>query len=61
MNALERILQKHPQKCAYCGEPIAIRNKSRDCDHLYWPELLTDEAKRANGYVEVAKTVWEKP
>lgn len=37
--------------CAHCGFPKSIRNPSGTCDHLYWPDCLTEEAKRANGYV----------
>lgn len=35
--------------CKHCGGPKAVRNPRGDCDHLYWPDNLTDEAKRANG------------
>ena len=52
--------QKEEPTCAYCGGPIAIRNPTGDCDHLYFPDLLTDEAKRANGYRVVMRPVWEK-
>ena len=45
--------------CKYCGGLIAIRNPTGNCDHLYWPEMLTDEAKRANGFRLVTKQVWE--
>lgn len=47
--------------CAHCGGPRALRNPSGHCDHLYWPELLTDEARKANGYRLAEKTVWEAP
>lgn len=46
-------------KCKHCGGPIAIRNPTGNCDHLYFPDLLTDEAKRANGCVVVMRPVWE--
>lgn len=39
--------------CKHCGGEIATRNPTGACDHLYWPDGLTDEAKRANGYVPV--------
>lgn len=35
--------------CKHCGGPISIRNPTGNCDHLYFPDLLTDEAKAANG------------
>ena len=35
--------------CKHCGGNIAIRNPSGHCDHMYWPELLTNEARKANG------------
>lgn len=47
--------------CKHCGGEIAIRNPTGKCDHLYWPDMLTDEAKRANGFVLVTRQVWEKP
>jgi len=42
------------QTCKHCGGNIEIRNPCGDCDHLYWPDMLTDEAKIANGLVMVA-------
>lgn len=46
--------------CKHCGGPIAIRNPTGTCDHLYWPDMLTDEAKRANGFRKVTRTTWTK-
>lgn len=48
--------------CKHCGGEIAIRNPSGVCDHLYWPDCLTDEAKLANGFkpVEQRSIVWMK-
>ena len=48
--------------CKHCGGQIAIRNPTGRCDHLYWPEMLTDEALTANGYRKVIRevVVWEK-
>lgn len=48
--------------CLHCGGAIAIRNPTGKCDHLYWPDMLTDEAKRANGYkqVEQRTIAWMK-
>ena len=37
------------KKCKHCGGAIAVRNPTGQCDHLCWPEFLTDEAKAANG------------
>lgn len=48
--------RKGPQmdrECKHCGGKITVRNPRGDCDHLYWPDMLTDEAKRANGYAPV--------
>ena len=36
--------------CKHCGGPIEVRNPRGDCDHLYWPDLLTDQALIANGF-----------
>ena len=48
--------------CVHCGGATAIRNPTGNCDHLYWPDLLTDEAKLANGFkpVEQRTIVWMK-
>lgn len=46
--------------CSHCGGIIAIRNPTGNCDHLYWPDMLTDEAKIANGFRKVVKTTWKK-
>lgn len=37
--------------CKHCGGLIAIRNPRGDCDHLYWPDMLTDQALIANGFL----------
>jgi hypothetical protein len=44
--------------CKHCGGPIAIRNPTGTCEHLYWPDNLTDEAKCANGFVKVVTERW---
>lgn len=46
--------------CAYCGGPIAIRNPTGNCDHLYFPECLSDDAKIANGFKQYLVAVWAK-
>ena len=46
--------------CKHCGCEISIRNPSGKCDHLYWPDMLTDEAKQANGFRLVTRQVWER-
>jgi hypothetical protein len=46
--------------CKHCGGEIAIRNPTGKCDHLYWPDMLTDEAKLANGFRLVTRQVWER-
>lgn len=48
------------QNCAHCGGAKNVRNPTGECDHLYWPELLSDAAKRANGFVlvEVVRQEW---
>jgi hypothetical protein len=40
--------------CKHCGGAIEIRNPTGNCDHIYWPENLTEEAKRANGILATA-------
>ena len=37
---------KPSDPCPNCGGSIAARNPTGSCDHLYWPEYLTPEAKR---------------
>lgn len=51
---------KQDEKCKYCGGSIEIRNPIGKCDHLYWPDMLTEDAKIANGFRLVTKHVWEK-
>lgn len=46
--------------CAHCGGEIAIRNPTGNCDHLHWPDMLSYEAKLANGYTLKAQFVWVK-
>ena len=50
-------------KCLHCGGRIAVRNPSGECDHLCWPDNLTDAARLANGYVlvEVTRSEWQNP
>lgn len=35
--------------CLHCLGLKSVRNPSGHCDHLQWPDYLTDDAKRANG------------
>ena len=35
--------------CPNCQGPIAIRNPTGTCDHLYFPDMLTPEAKQKIG------------
>jgi hypothetical protein len=35
--------------CKHCGGSKDVRNPTGNCDHLFWPENLSDEARRANG------------
>ena len=62
MNPSDQATRQPEPLCKHCGGPIAIRNPAGKCDHLYWPDCLTDEAKQANGFVLVEKIVvtWEK-
>lgn len=36
--------------CKHCGEPVAIRNPSGNCDHLYYPENV-NKGKRADDFL----------
>lgn len=49
--------------CKHCGGPKGIRNPTGSCDHLYWPELLTEEAKTANGFHKRVRVIedWVSP
>lgn len=46
--------------CAHCGGEIAVRNPTGNCDHIFFPDNLTDEAKRANGYAPKLTIAWMK-
>jgi hypothetical protein len=48
------------EKCKHCGGLINVRNPTGHCDHLYWPDMLTPEAKKANGYTLVKTESWQK-
>lgn len=37
--------------CPNCNGPVMVRNPTGKCDHLYWPDLLTPEAKEKVGPV----------
>lgn len=37
------------ETCLHCGGDKSARNPAGYCDHLYWPENLSKEARRANG------------
>lgn len=41
--------------CPNCGGRVAIRNPTGACDHLYWPDMLTEEAKQMIGPEELAR------
>ncbi len=47
-----------PDACKHCGGDKNTRNPTGTCDHLYWPDCLTDEAKRANGFVQKTVVIW---
>jgi hypothetical protein len=47
--------------CLFCKGQKSIRNPTGKCDHLYFPENLTEEARVANGYVKATVEVWVKP
>lgn len=52
---------EHDDLCKWCGGLKAHRMPmGRHCDHLYWPDNLTDEAKRANGYAPNLTIAWMK-
>lgn len=36
--------------CRYCGGEVARRNLTGNCDHLYWPDMVTTQAKIANRF-----------
>jgi hypothetical protein len=35
--------------CPNCGGTVRVRNPTGRCDHLYWPDMLTPEAKAKIG------------
>ena len=56
----DAMTEKSGELCLHCHAPKVERNPTGTCDHLYWPDFLTDEAKIANGYRQVQVTVWTK-
>jgi hypothetical protein len=45
--------------CPNCHHPVAIRNPSGTCDHLYWPENLTPEARALVDEIAAAEAALE--
>ena len=41
--------------CPNCKGSVMVRNPSGSCDHLYWPDMLTPEAKEKIGDAELAR------
>jgi hypothetical protein len=39
--------------CPNCNGSVMVRNPTGSCDHLYWPDLLTPEAKKKIGQTEL--------
>lgn len=48
--------ERRKETCKNCEGLVVIRNPRGDCDHLSWPDNLTDEAMVANGYRQVTET-----
>ena len=42
-------MEEAGKKCKHCGGPIRIANPTGHCNHIYWPDMLTEDAKRSNG------------
>jgi hypothetical protein len=51
---------EHDDLCKWCGGLIALGNPMGNCSHVYWPDFLTDEAKRANGFTPKLTIAWMK-
>lgn len=47
--AKTRSTRSKSDRCKHCGGRKDVRNPTGTCDHLYWPDYLTDAAKKANG------------
>ena len=41
--------------CPNCQGSVAVRNPTGWCDHLYWPDMLTPEAREKIGPAELAR------
>ena len=46
--------------CKHCGRSRSLRNPTGKCNHLQWPDMLTDEARIANGYPPRSSTPTSK-
>ncbi|ADJ21937.1 hypothetical protein Hden_1530 [Hyphomicrobium denitrificans ATCC 51888] len=53
-------MQEATDTCAHCGGPKAVRNPSGSCDHLYWPDCLSYEARLANGFEPTRDQIIER-
>jgi hypothetical protein len=55
------MMKPHPSNqpgdtvCPNCGGSVEVRNPTGECDHLYFPDMLTDEAKAKIGEAELAR------
>lgn len=41
--------------CPNCGGSVHVRNPTGACDHLYWPDMLTPEAREKIGQSELGR------
>lgn len=41
--------------CPNCQGSVLVRNPTGSCDHLYWPDLLTSEAKEKIGQADLKR------
>ena len=39
--------------CPNCGGNVKVRNPTLTCDHLCWPDYLTNDAKKKIGTAEI--------
>ncbi len=51
-------IDSNTRLCRHCGGEVALRNPTGNCDHLYWPDMLTTEAKIANGFRLTTRRHW---
>ncbi len=59
MNKKKGLLTDNPLDCLHCHKPIAVRNPSGYCDHLYYPENCDICSGKTPPHTQWEEKYWE--